>query len=151
MRARGRRGGGGGGGTGARAGRSMPSARSAAPAGGYDWHASTAENHAAAARINESIAQGSRFVGEFAHLRAARDHAFHGFYTVSRQLFQDSIVRYYVSRQASVNRRARKGDSHKSGRVLPVVHFSWLVSWGRESRTRFAGCPKSTGSRSTSS
>eukprot|EP00946_MAST-07B_sp_MAST-7B-sp1_P001251 g1251.t1 len=113
----------------------MPSARSAAPAGGYDWHASTAENHAAAARINESIAQGSRFVGEFAHLRAARDHAFHGFYTVSRQLFQDSIVRYYVSRQASVNRRARKGDSHKSGRVLPVVLFMAGVMGSGKSHT----------------
>ena len=52
-------------------------------------------------------------------------------------------MRYYVSRQASVNRRARKGDSQEWS-VLPVV---LLAGVRVGSRTRFAGCPKSTGSR----
>ena len=106
----------------------MPSGRSHAGRGperlrvprDYDWDASTAANYAAAHNINDSVAQGSRFVGEFAHLRKTRDHAYHGFYTLSRQLFQDQIVRYYVNRNSTMNRRESSSSDLCDRALSPV-------------------------------
>ena len=95
----------------------------------YNWSVSTAENYTRSC-INENAFQHNRFVGELAHIRASRDHAFHGFYSASRQLLQDKIVLHYINKPTLLHRDLAKQQadlvesSDRWSGTKPVIIFT---------------------------
>lgn len=67
----------------------------------YNWEFSTTENYRHSSSYNE---RGPLFaVGEFGDLREKLDYNYHSIYQPDREIFQDSIIRYYLSKPIIVD------------------------------------------------